>query len=193
MNKKAFYLGSSSPRRKELLNRLGLSFQIIKPQNHEFFHHSLSPDELVLQLAQEKRIWLNKHVPEINGNWLLTADTLVHTQDSLLGKPKNKQDAREMLTTLSGIRHFVSTAFVLCSPEGILRSHTETTSVVFKKLNSSLIDYYLDTEEWHDAAGAYKIQSLGDILIKEIKGSFSNVMGLPIGPLYDIISAMDLI
>jgi septum formation protein len=121
-------------------------------------------------------------------HWILTADTLVYRKNHKLGKPKDRKHAFEMLNSLSGKPHFVSSALALFNPTSKkIHLKQDITRVKFKTLTPQLIQLYLSLNEWKDAAGAYKIQDSGDLLIKGIRGSFSNVMGLPISLLYDML------
>jgi septum formation protein len=179
-----FILVSASPRRRELLNRLGIEPVVSPVDCREFHDPALSPEKLTLSLAKQKiDSFLARSGPVPVA---LSADTIVHINGRHLGKPVSRDEAQEMLRLLSGKTHIVSTAFVLIL-RGKSFERVLSTEVKFHELKSSDIDYYLNSGEWIDAAGAYKIQEGGEILINWIKGSWSNVMGLPISSIYAIL------
>ncbi|MDC7223315.1 MAG: Maf family protein [Spirochaetales bacterium] len=187
---KPFFLVSASPRRRELLNRLGIE-PVLSPVDLEEFHDpALSPEDLTLSLAAQKMdVFLKKGFPagtDSSAAFALAADTIVHADGVHLGKPKDRAEAESMLRRLSGGEHRVSTGFVLIRGE---RRWEEvvSTRVCFRDLSDGDIGFYLDREGWRDAAGGYKIQEGGEIMINWIKGSWSNVMGLPISSIYAIL------
>jgi len=183
-------LGSGSPRRKTVLESLGIPFEVLKPKCQESFSSMVLPSQESNRLVRQKLEYLKENESEkIRKRWVLCADTVVYTDLHKMGKARNRKDAVRMLTELSGISHWVSTSLILRSPEEKETLKKSVTEVRFKKLDAKRIAYYLDKEDWQDAAGAYKIQSLGDLLIESINGSYSNVMGLPIALFYDMIHA----
>ncbi|OGH04538.1 MAG: hypothetical protein A2W22_04705 [Candidatus Levybacteria bacterium RBG_16_35_11] len=176
MTKKKIVLASKSPRRKELLKQIGLNFTVdISEIDERRFSHS-SPLNLVKNLAKAKaRIISKKHKDAI----IIAADTLVVLNKEIIGKPKSKRDAMQMLKKLNGKTHLVITGFT------ILDSKKEITEIVktkvkFKKMTKKEIDDYVKTGEPLDKAGGYGIQGKGAIFIEGIKGDFFNVVGLPI-------------
>jgi septum formation protein len=184
---KPFYLVSASPRRAELLKRLGIEPLLVPADLREYHDPALSPEELTLSLANQKMgLFLEKEGPLGSRETALTADTIVHLDGRHLGKPRDREEAGEMLRLLSGREHRVSTGFVLITG-GRTYGEYVSTKVKFHGLSDRDREFYLDSGEWHDAAGAYKIQEKGEILIKWIKGSWSNVMGLPISRIYAIL------
>lgn len=168
------------------MGRLGIK-PIVAPVDLEEFHDpNLSPDKLTLSLAAQKMDAFLSQSSLPPESAALTADTIVHAEGRHLGKPSDRNEAKEMLCHLSGKEHLVSTGFVLIL-DGKRHESVETTTVCFHTLSDRDIDFYLDLKEWHDAAGAYKIQEGGEIMINWIKGSWSNVMGLPISSIYAIL------
>ena len=171
-------LASASPRRAELLRQLKLNFQIIPGDVTEMAHEHLSPWELCQLNAHRKaRVVAKKHPDAL----VLGADTLVFLDDEIMGKPVNPADARRMLTRLQGRTHQVVTGISLIH----LRAHQESifavsTDVTFRPLSAGQIDDYLARVNPLDKAGAYAIQEHGDLIVSEISGSFSNVVGLPV-------------
>lgn len=169
-------LASASPRRKELLNMLQLSFQIASSDVDETYDAALSPEKIVQELALRKA----KSVAKQHENaTVIGADTIVVYENNILGKPKNAQEAVDMLTKLSGNTHAVYTgvAIVQASKTSLFY---EKTDVTFWKLTEEEIDTYVQTGEPFDKAGAYGIQQLGATLVKKIHGDYYTVVGLPI-------------
>ena len=175
-------LGSASPRRKELLSDLGLSFSIQTTDNEETFMHSLKEEEIAEFLAKQKSEFLSENLQQ--NDLLITADTIVSFKNKLLNKPKNKEEAFETLNKLSENTHKVITGVCLKSKnKEILFS--VTTLVTFKALSEDEINHYINKYNPYDKAGAYGIQDwIGKIGINNINGSYTNVVGLPISELY---------
>ncbi len=178
---KKIILASSSPRRQMILTEAGID-HIAKPVDitEEYYDH-LHVDDVAKYLAEKKA----KQFPYIKENEIIiTADTTVVVNNTILGKPEDKEDARLMLTSLSGKSHHVITGVCIKSREKTI-SFDDTTYVVFKTLTDEEIDYYIDNYEPYDKAGAYGIQEwIGMIGVIKIEGSYFNVMGLPIHKLY---------
>jgi len=172
---KEVILASSSPRRLQLLQSLGLSVQSFSPDVDESPLTAESPRDMVIRLARLKANAVNvlPHIPVIG------ADTTVCFETHVLGKPKDKEEAVRILTLLSGQEHEVLTGYAVK-----LGSHEEvgceTTKVSFRKLSQDEILAYIQTGEPFDKAGAYGIQGWGASLIDQVKGSYTNVMGLPL-------------
>lgn len=171
-------LASTSPRRAELLRQVGLSFEVVPSDAGEFVHEHLSPVELCQLNAHRKARAVAKRYPD---TLVLAADTLVFLDDEILGKPANLAEARRMIERLQGRIHQVVTGVVLLH----LRTHHErvfavSTNVRFRALSKRQIRGYLARVNPLDKAGAYAIQEHGHLIIEEIEGSFTNVVGLPI-------------
>jgi septum formation protein len=178
MNLPPLVLASVSQRRVELLRQLGLKFQVVASDAAEVFDEHLSPWELCQLNAHRKARVVAKKVPDA---LVLGADTLVFLGDEIMGKPANLADAKRMLMRLQGRTHQVVTGVSLIH----LRAHRERTfaagtDVTFRPLTAPQIDGYLARVNPLDKAGAYAIQEHGDLIVAEISGSFSNVVGLPI-------------
>ncbi len=174
----ALILASRSPRRKYLLEKAGLSFEVIPSGIDETKVPLSDPDKYVRQLAEIKAQDIAKQYPR---RWVIAADTIVVINDMILGKPDSEEDARTMLNQLSNRTHQVLTGYALfCRDENCFHSNVITTQVRFKKLNASEIEWYIHTGEPFDKAGAYAIQGIGTFLVKSIKGSYTNVVGLPV-------------
>ena len=177
-------LGSQSPRRREILAMLGIPFCIEPVKGHgESYPDGMEPAEVPEFLARGKAADFARELRR--GEVLVCADTLVFLDSAILGKPSCRDEAVEMLRSLSGREHCVRTGVALKSCDGRLSSFTDTTFVEFKPLPEADILYYVDTFAPFDKAGAYGIQEwIGITGIRAIRGSYFNVMGLPLHPLY---------
>ena len=167
-------LASGSPRRKEILTTMGLSYTVDVSDADESF--IADPEAMVLELSRRKACAVaSKHEDSI----ILAADTLVFCKD-VLGKPQNEDHAREMLHSLSGNWHSVYTGVTMMDTKtGRTLSKADVTRVHFVQLTDEEIDAYIATKECMDKAGAYGIQGMGGMFIDKIEGSYSNVVGLP--------------
>lgn len=182
--KPSFILASGSPRRKELLEAAGFSFEIAKVDVDETINSELQPLEVVDELARKK---LEACQELLNDNLVLTADTLVFKGNDILGKPLDRNDAVRMLRLLSASEHNVTTSVCL-GYEDKVHQFNVTTVVGFNELDDKMIDYYLDNYEPYDKAGSYGIQEwLGQVAIARIEGSYTNVVGLPVAETYEAI------
>lgn len=169
-------LASSSPRRKELLENLHLSFDIFSSDVDESFEPNLSPEEVVMELANRKAQAVFKEHPEA---YVIGSDTIVVHKGKVLGKPNDEVEAINMLTLLSGEQHDVYTGVSILSPE--CSSHFyEKTEVLFWELTEEEIKAYIRSGEPFDKAGAYGIQQFGSMLVKKINGDYFAVVGLPV-------------
>ena len=171
-------LASSSPRRAELLRQLALEFKVVPSTATEIHHEQLTAREIAQVNAYRKARPVAKKYPD---SLVLGADTLVHTESVMFGKPRSLEEAYEMLETLQGRTHEVVTAVCLLN----LRNHrqqtfTESTYVTFRKLDAVEIRRYLAKVNPLDKAGGYAIQEQGDLLVDRIAGSYTNVVGLPL-------------
>ena len=171
-------LASKSPRRSELLKQAGLAFSVIPSDFDESTVALSNPDSYVITLAESKALDISEKHPSA---WVIGADTIVLIDSIILGKPDSIEDARDMLRRLSGKTHQVLTGYCIsCKAKGRFFSETVKTNVHFKKLNEAEIEWYLQTGEPFDKAGAYAIQGIGTFLVKSISGSYTNVVGLPV-------------
>ena len=171
-------LASASPRRAELLRQLQPKFQIVTSDAEEVAHEYLSPLEICQLNAHRKARAVAKQIPDA---LVLGADTLVFLDGEILGKPRDLADARRMLARLQGHAHQVVTGVSLIH----LRRHRErlfavSSDVMFRQLTAIQIGDYLSRMNPLDKAGAYAIQDHGDLIVSEISGSYSNVVGLPV-------------
>jgi septum formation protein len=182
---KPIILASKSPRRRYLLSQAGLTFDVIPSEFDESSVPHARPDLYVKDLAEQKARDIARQYPR---KWVIGADTIVVIDDTILGKPESRDQAREMLRKLSGATHQVYTGYaIICESKGVQFVETATTDVVFKQLTDKEIEWYISTEEPFDKAGAYAIQGLGTFLVREIHGSYTNVVGLPVCEVIEIL------
>jgi septum formation protein len=183
-----FILGSGSPRRKDLLEQLGLRFEVRISNFEEIVDPSMPASEVPIHFAEMKAEDLRPTLQE--NEIIMTADTDVILENKILGKPGNVEEAREMLQSLSGKWHEVTTGMCLLSARNKI-TFSETTEVQFKKLSKSEIDYYATHFQPFDKAGAYGIQEwIGLVGVNGIRGCFFNVIGLPVPRLWSELKAM---
>jgi len=178
-------LASQSPRRKELLEILGIPFSILSPQTDETPLRGESADRYVVRVARDKA---KDVASRLENSVILSADTVVTIDGEILGKPVHRDDAIRMLGRLAGREHRVYTAVcVVDQPRGRTRQGLEETAVWFKALTEADIAMYVDRENVMDKAGAYGIQGFASVFIPRIEGSYSNVMGLPMALVYELL------
>jgi septum formation protein len=171
-------LASNSPRRRYLLKKAGLEFTVIPSEVDENAAIPSAPESYVRCLAEAKAGDISDRYPD---GWVIGADTVVFIDDTILGKPVSRDQARAMLERLSAKTHQVHTGYCICrKATGHFFSDCVTTDVSFKKLSAKEIDWYINSGEPFDKAGAYAIQGLGTFLVKRINGSYTNVVGLPV-------------
>lgn len=170
-------LASQSPRRRELLERMGLTFTIVVPDIDEHMDRDLEPHRLVETISAEKARAVRAQVG--NDPVVIAADTVVALDGQLLGKPHDQADAHRMLTALQGRHHQVYTGFTVLRGEKMV-TRSEETEVVFRGLTAEEIGQYISTGEPMDKAGAYGIQGYGAMLVEGVRGDYFNVMGLPV-------------
>lgn len=173
---KRFIVASASPRRKELLEKVGFSFEIIPSDADESTDKNLAPDELVKELAKIKAERVFKDNTDAV---VLGCDTVVEYCGTVLGKPSDREAAKAMLRMLSGKVHNVHTGVCITDKEKTV-SFVNTVKVEFYELSEELIESYVASGESDDKAGAYGIQGLGCVLVKGINGDYFSVVGLPV-------------
>ena len=170
-------LASQSPRRRELLSRMGLDFSVCSPSIDEDAFSAPEPLELVKLLSREKA--LQVAAGQGKDTLVIAADTVVVRDGTALGKPASSEEAEAMLSSLSGRSHLVCTG-VTVTRNGHTVTEAEVTQVTFRGLDREEIRRYVATGEPMDKAGAYGIQGLGALLVSGIRGDYSNVVGLPV-------------
>jgi len=187
----AIILASESVRRVDILRTLGVPFSIIPPDIDESRRQDESPKEYVLRISYDKAHKVGNHFPD---KWVIGADTVVLYKNKILGKPKNETEAFDMLRTLSGKWHKVITGFCLLN---MLRKVAYRDAVETRVFMRDMLDHeivrYIGTSEPLDKAGAYAIQGRAGYMVKEIKGSYTNVIGLPICEVAEVLLSMGVI
>ena len=180
-NMKTIILASASPRRKELLEKIGLKFEVEPSNYEENISSELGPHELAKSLSLEKA----KLIAKNHKNALvIAADTFIVLEGAILGKPRTETEARKMLGTISGRQHSVITGFTIIDTEtNKALSKSVETRVYIRKLTSTEIAAYVESKEPLDKAGAYAIQGLGSVIVEKIEGDYFNVIGLPLSAL----------
>ena len=178
-------LASASPRRQDLLNVLGLRFQVDPSSVSEI----VRPGETLITLVSDFALAKARQTATRHADaFVIAADTLVEVGDRIFGKPKDSDDARQMLVKMSGRAHRVLTAVVVIDSKTMdEKTRLAETNVYFRTLKDSEIDAYIKTAEPFDKAGAYGIQGLGSVFVSEIHGDYYNVAGLPIAALNDLL------
>ena len=191
MNNKLI-LASSSPRRKMLLETIGIDFEVLIPKYEEEKFTNGSPEEFVKKNSCLKALSVSEDLSE--HHFALSADTVVVSDSTVLGKPLDKTDAERMLKMLSGTIHKVITGFAIAdSKNRVLHNEAVTTLVRVKKLADWEIGGYIKTNEPMDKAGAYGIQGIGSFMIEEIEGSYTNVVGLPVSHVLNSLNSLEII
>ena len=186
MLKEKIILASKSPRRAEILRSVGWEFETQAANIDETRHASEDAVSYVKRLAREKAATIAERAP---GGFVLGADTVVVIGGEILGQPRDDQDARRMLTLLSGKWHEVLTGVAILRGDETLIEH-ESTRVRFCELSREEVDWYVSTGESRDKAGAYAIQGRGAIFIEEIEGDYFNIVGLPVRLVYEMLQRM---
>lgn len=185
-DKPTLILASASPRRQELLREAGISFEVSPAHIHEERQPGESPLHYALRLAREKAEAVAAKNP---GRYVLGADTIVIVEDEVLEKPADPADAARMLRRLSGRGHQVITAVSLVTPKRHKDTHACTTQVFFRELEEEEIQQYIATKEPMDKAGAYAIQGGAARWVSRMEGEYSNVVGLPVSLVTEMLRA----
>ena len=180
-----FVLASSSPRRRQLLESIGLQFDVIPSAVPEELDRGETPEEYVIRLSRQKAA----AVAETNRDrWIIAADTIVVLGDQVLEKPRDTADAKRMLAAIAGQTHVVYTGVaVKCLQKNYADTHVAVSEVRMLPLSAKEIDWYVGTGEPLDKAGAYAAQGAGALFIESIHGSHTNVVGLPLALLFQML------
>ncbi len=184
---KRIILASQSPRRRELLENIGLEFEVKVDNSPEIVDETMEIEEIVKCLSAKKAENVSKTLDN-EDCVVIAADTVVAFEDRILGKPKDEEDAKNMLKILSGNVHFVYTGIsVLDNKTGKRISDFEKTKVRFREITDSEINSYIKSGEPMDKAGSYGIQGLGSVFVEKICGDYFNIVGLPVSKLCGIL------
>jgi len=182
---KTIILASASPRRKELLEKIGLRFKVEPSHYEEDMHSELEPHEFARKISLEKAAAVaSKHKNAI----VIAADTFIVFGGQILGKPHTESDARKMLGTINGMSHSVITGFsIMDTGKNKTITKSVETKIHIRKLTPAEIDAYVKSKEPLDKAGAYAIQGLGAVFVERIEGDYFNVIGLPLSALTEAL------
>ncbi len=186
-----FVLASGSPRRKELLARMGFDFEVHPAECDERPRSGEPAEDYARRMAKEKAEAVTSLLPS---RWVLAADTVVVVDGAILGKPGDENEAAAMIATLAGKTHSVITSYCWShGRRGTVRVCSVKSLVEFKPLDSGEIGRYVDTGEPMDKAGAYAVQGLGAFMVRAVHGSYSNVVGLPLCEVIDTMVELGVI
>ncbi len=184
-NREEIILASGSPRRQAYLKEIGLCFLVRPASVSEFHFEQESAEHFVLRMAREKAAAVSSEFPN---TWVISGDTVVCLGERILGKPADEEEAVNLLMALSGREHCVKTAFCVAHrSRGIEIVQSVTTKVLFTEISESVARAYVAAGESLDKAGAYGIQGKGAFLVRSIQGSYSNVVGLPLCELMEVL------
>lgn len=184
-------LASASPRRSELLKRIGLDFRVIPSGIEEANRAPEEINEQVERWAREKALAVSRLY---QGSWVLGADTVVVLEGRVLGKPRNANEARSMLENLSAKTHEVTSAICLVHQSNrFQRAQAVTSRVLFRSLSAREIEAYIRTGEPLDKAGAYGIQGMGACMVQAVSGSYTNVVGLPLCEILEWLLELEIV
>ncbi len=181
-------LASKSPRRQELLKGIGIDFSVLTKDVDESYASNISVYDVAPYLSVKKAKAFNEE--ELPDNYMvITADTVVVVNDMILGKPKNTEEAHEMLNLISGKKHSVITGVTIRTSDKV-KTFSVVSKVSFEVLEQDEIEYYVNNFKPYDKAGAYGIQEwIGYVGVSHVEGSYFNVMGLPTQKLYNMLKA----
>jgi septum formation protein len=190
-SKDKIILASGSPRRKQYLQEMGIRFTVRTAAVDEQPFVQEGPEDFVLRMAREKAAAVST---EFSESWVISGDTVVCLGDKILGKPADEREAVALLMTLAGRAHCVKTGFCVTNQSrGVQIVRSVTTRVLFADFSEAVARAYVAAGESLDKAGAYGIQGKGIFLVKSIEGSYSNVVGLPLYELIEVLLIHDII
>jgi len=183
-------LASASPRRRELLSSVGVRFSVVPSRAEEQVLEGESPADHVLRLSKDKALEVAKR-PDVEGRWFIGSDTVVVRDTDILGKPRDATEATSMLNSLSGRSHQVLSGYAVYDREtGRSVAGVASTTVRFKELTGAEIAGYIATGEPFDKAGSYAIQGIGAFMVLAIDGSYTNVVGLPLCEVLEVLQRL---
>ncbi|MBN2899455.1 MAG: septum formation protein Maf [Clostridia bacterium] len=180
------YLASKSPRRREILDTMGMDYEVVEGDCPEKVNPWERPDQVVMSIALQKGLSAAEKFNK--GELIISADTVVVSEGKILGKPKDAEDARAMLRSLSGKTHQVMTGFsIIEAGQHMKMVDYVVTEVTFKDYDDQVVNWYIESGEPFDKAGAYGIQGKGALLVENIRGDYLNVVGFPISRIVDTL------
>lgn len=180
-----FVLASKSPRRQQILKDIGLDYTICQEDVDETLDTPLPPDETVRTLSHRKAKAASEKINDRNA-LIISADTVVYCKGKILGKPKDDKDAFDMLSFMSGSRHYVYTGITVIF-NGKTVTDCEVSEIIFRDISRNEITKYINKGEHRDKAGSYGIQESGGYFVKKVDGDINNIIGLPVNLLRDLI------
>jgi septum formation protein len=180
-------LASASPRRRELLARVGVRLEVAPADVDEMPRPGEAPAAYARRVAADK---LAAAAARHAGRWLLAADTVVEVDGAILGKAADAAEARAMLDRLNGRRHRVATAFSIAGPDGKRADELVVSDVVMRRAAATELDDYVRSDEWRGKAGAYAVQGIAAALVREVHGSITNVVGLPLAEVLEALARL---
>ncbi|OGP55116.1 MAG: septum formation protein Maf [Deltaproteobacteria bacterium RBG_13_52_11] len=184
-------LASSSPRRRDLLSSLGLQFQVVPAALREIPSPHEAAKDFAVRVAEKKALAVGNKYPHA---WVIGADTVVAVEGEILGKPRDREDAKKMLQQLANREHVVITGYTLMKvAEGKTMRGVEETRVKISSLDEREIEWYINTGEPFDKAGGYAIQGKGAFMVEWIEGSYTNVVGLPLCQLIRLFKDVSIV
>jgi septum formation protein len=185
-------LASGSPRRRELLQKAKVPFKVIHPNIDEDVYTQTASTEIVTEIAKRKVEAVVNIFKQESPRWIVGADTMIEVSGQCVGKPESIEDAEKFIRMLSGRIHRVHTGLaLLAEKDKPIVTALATSEVKFRKMTDNEIHFYLNSGEWSGAAGAYRIQEQGSFFIEWIRGSYSNVVGLPLETFYKLLREND--
>ncbi len=189
-------LASTSPRRKDLLSSIGLTFEVVPSNYEEDMTLPLLPEELTIHLSKEKALAIADRYPDAV---IIGADTIIAFDEKVLGKAHTKEEVQRMLALLSGKKHSVVTGLTVIIPasiaqtqERIIETYASKNRVHFKTITQDEINWYIATGEPFGKAGGYAIQGFGAVFVNGIEGNYSGIVGLPVEAVYSILRSYDV-
>lgn len=188
-------LASQSPRRKEILEKMGVKFEIIPSQSDEVINPELSFEQIAIEISKQKAKEVFNKTGHVKNRMVIGSDTTVALNNEIMGKPKDEEDARQMLQKLSGSYHQVYTGLcVIIQQDQQVRIYesADKVEVKFKNYSNQIVEKYIKTGEPFGKAGAYSIQGIGGVLAEKIEGHPSSIIGLPAPRLYEIFLKEDI-
>jgi len=180
-------LGSSSPRRKDLLTAIGLEFEVFSPDIDETPVREESPTEYVHRLAKEKALETSRYFPD---SLIIAGDLVVEFDDEIIGKISNREDAENLIHRYQNKPQYLRGGYAIYWKGEFVSSGVETSTIEFGNISDTQIKYYYDNFEWQDKAGGYALQDGALSFVRSISGSHSNIIGLPVIKIVEVLNGL---